>query len=61
MRKISSPRKKHRRKKLRKRSRSDHHKMKFHYTPNEEGISQLLKIFTVDFMLNSNIRLKYQS
>ncbi|XP_046633334.1 protein timeless-like isoform X2 [Daphnia pulicaria] len=52
VRKISSPRKKHKRKKLRKRSRSDPHTMKFHYTPTEEGIVQLLKIFTVDFMLN---------
>jgi len=59
VRKISSPRKKLRRKKLRKRIRSDPLTMQFHYTPTEEGISQLLKIFTVDFMLNGNIKLKY--
>ena len=53
--KTSQPEKEQRKKKLSKRSRTmGHIKMKaiVQYTPSEEDISQLLKEFTVDFLLN---------
>ncbi|XP_046461857.1 protein timeless-like isoform X1 [Daphnia pulex] len=52
--KVQPPEKEQRRKKLSKRSRTmGHIKMKaVQYTPTEEDISQLLKEFTVDFLLN---------
>lgn len=52
--KMPPPEKEQRRKKLSKRSRTiGHIKLKaVQYSPTEEDISQLLKEFTVDFLLN---------